>query len=163
MSEPTTAVVEEPKAAEAAEVTETPDQTIAALREALKKANSEAKDNRIKAQELDKIKQDQMSDLERAQADLKEAREAAAKAAADALRLRIASTHGITAADAEVFLTAGDEETLTLQAKRLVELQGSKVPANPLPDPTQGGRGATPLPLNGDGLEEALRSKLGIA
>jgi hypothetical protein len=38
----------------------------------------------------------------------------------DSLRLKIASTHGITdAEDIELFLTGTDEETLTAQAKRL--------------------------------------------
>ena len=98
------------------------------------------------------------------QKEAQEAREAAAKAAADAARWRIAASHGINDADAETFLTGSDEVTLAKQAARLVELRAaSTAPAvAPRPDLTQGGSGTATLPLNGDGLEEALRAKLGI-
>lgn len=166
MPEPTTNEVVQPsKPAEAAREAETPEQTIAALREALAKVTSEAKENRLKASELDKFKAAQMSDLERVTAE----RDAAAKERdterAAALRWRIAATHGITDADAEIFLTGADEETLTKQAARLVELRATPAAptAGPRPDLTQGGSGAAVLPLNGDGLEAALRAKLGMA
>ena len=98
------------------------------------------------------------------QKEAQEAREAAAKAAADAARWRIAASHGINDADAETFLTGSDEVTLAKQAARLVELRAtSTAPAvAPRPDLTQGGSGSETLPLNGDGLESALRAKLGI-
>ena len=84
---------------------------------------------------------------------------------ASALRWRIAASHGINDADAEIFLTGTTEEALAKQAARLVELR-TAVPAAPVaprPDLTQGGGdSATDLPLNGDGLEAALRAKLGI-
>ena len=71
MTNTTTAPGAEPtETVEAGRPAETPEQTIAALREALAKANSEAKDNRLKAAELDKLKVAQMSDLERTQAEL---------------------------------------------------------------------------------------------
>ena len=98
------------------------------------------------------------------QKEAQEAREVAAKAAADAARWRIAASHGINDADAEMFLTGSDEVTLAKQAARLVELRAtSTAPAvAPRPDLTQGGSGTATLPLNGDGLEAALRAKLGI-
>lgn len=150
--------------AEAARAGETPEQTIAALREALAKANSEAKDNRLKASELDKLKAAQMSDLERVTAELNKAQQEAQSANAAALRWRIAASHGISDADAEIFLTGVDEATLTKQAARLNELRAtSTAPAvAPRPDLTQGGSGTEALPLNGDGLEAALRAKLNI-
>lgn len=161
MPEANTAEAQPTQSAEAARVSETPDQTIAALREALAKANNEAKENRIKASELDKIKAAQMSDLERVAAE-RDALQAKLQAeSAAALRWRIAAQHGITDADAETFLTGPDEATLTKQAARLVELRAA-TPAGPRPDLTQGGSGAADLPLNGDGLEAALRAKLGI-
>ncbi len=143
------------------EATETPEQTIEALRAALSKANKEAKDNRIKAQELDGIKQSQMSELEKAQAATQAAAQEAAAAKAEALRWRIAAKHGITDEDAETFLTGADEESLTRQAERLAAVAQS-TPTTPKPDLTQGGQGGSPPALNSDGLEEALRSKLGI-
>lgn len=118
---------------------ETPEQTIAALREALKQANSEAKDNRLKAKELDDIKSAQMSELEKAQASLAEFEKQADAAKAEALRFKIATKYGISEADAEVFLTAADEEMLTKQAERISAL--AKTPPTPKPDATQGGSG----------------------
>ena len=49
---------------------------------------------------------------------------------------------------------------LTRQAERLAALN-TATSATPKPDLTQGGQGGAPA-LNSDGLEEALRSKLGI-
>ena len=144
-------------------VTETPDQTIEALRAALTKANKEAKDNRLKASELDQLKQAQMSELEKAQTAAQAAAAEAATAKAEALRWRIAAKHGISDEDAETFLTGSDEESLTKQAQRLASLATTSNPATPKPDLTQGGQGAPTPALNSDALEEALRSKLGIA
>jgi hypothetical protein len=101
--------------------------------------------------------------LEKAQREANEAREAATQAAVEALRFRIAAETGITD-NVELILTAADEDTMRKQAA----LWGSRQqasdtnPAGPRPDLTQGGSGGT-LALNSDGLEEALRSKLGIA
>jgi len=170
MSETTTAPAEtvapSPKdvaeATDKGKATETPEQTIEALRAALARANAEAKDNRLKASELDQIKQAQMSELEKAQALAAESQAAAAKAAAEALRWRIAAKHGISDEDAETFLTGTDEASLTKQAQRLAALaEVAASPTTPKPDRTQGGQG-TPAALNSDGLEDALRSKLGI-
>lgn len=161
----TPAEVQPTQTAEAARAGETPDQTIAALREALAKANSEAKENRLKASELDKLKVAQMSDLERLTAERDQARQEAQSLQASALRWRIAASHGINDADAEIFLTGATEEALAKQAARLVELRTAApaAPVAPRPDLTQGGGDSgTDLPLNGDGLEAALRAKLGI-
>lgn len=142
---------------------ETPEQTIEGLRAALAKANAEAKENRLAAKELGELKQAQMSELEKAQTVAKEFEAAAAKAQSEALRWRIAAKHGISDEDAETFLTGSDEETLVRQAERLASLAQAQAssPATPKPDRTQGGNGGVPA-LNSDGLEEALRAKLGI-
>lgn len=143
---------------------ETPEQTIEALRAALVKANSEARDNRLKAKELDELKVAQMSELDRAKAEAEANRSDAATARAEALRWRIAAKHGISDEDAETFLTGNDEESLTKQAERLASLaQSTTTPGTPMPDRTQGGSGQPATPLNGDGLEKALKDKLGIA
>ena len=110
--------------------------------------------------QLDEIKKSQMSDLEKAQATAQEYQSAAAQAQAEALRWRIAAKHGISDEDAETFLTGTDEATLTRQAERLSALN-TATPATPRPDRTQGGSGQ-PVALNSDGLEQALRDKLGI-
>lgn len=131
---------------------------IAAEREARKAAEKQAEAFRA---QLDEIKKSQMSDLEKAQAAAQELQREAETARSEALRWRIAAKHGISDEDAETFLTGSDEATLTRQAERLASLQTATSPATPKPDRTQGGTGA-PLALNSDGLEEALRSKLGI-
>ena len=110
--------------------------------------------------QLDEIKRAQMSDLEKAQSLAAEAQAAAETARAEALRWRIAAKHGISDEDAETFLTAADEATLTRQAERLASMVAA-TPTTPKPDRTQGGSGQ-PHALNSDGLEDALRSKLGI-
>jgi len=131
---------------------------IAAERAARKAAEDAAKS--LQAQ-LDEIKKSQMSDLEKAQATAQEHQQAAEQARAEALRWRIAAKHGISDEDAETFLTGSDEATLTRQAERLASMAAA-TPATPKPDRTQGGQGGA-LALNSDGLEEALKSKLGIA
>jgi hypothetical protein len=110
--------------------------------------------------QLDQFKQAQMSDLERAQTAAQQAQQAAAQAQAEALRWRIAAKHGISDEDAETFLTGADEASLTRQAARLAALNPS-TPGTPRPDLSQGGTGAA-LPLNSDGLEQALKGVLGI-
>ena len=168
MSEPTTPTTEAAQSTRPAETEhagETPEQTIDALRAALAKANGEAKENRLKASELDKLKVAQMSDLERITAERDQARQEAQADKAAALRWRIAASHGIDDADAETFLTGSDEATLVKQAARLMVLRATQTAGPtvaPRPDLTQGGSGTT-LPLNGDGLEAALRAKLRIS
>lgn len=101
----------------------------------------------------------------------------ASESAATALRYRIAGEHSIAPADAETFLTGADEATMRTQAARLVELQGTQAgtagegstgtTGTPKPDPSQGNQGGQggkggATPLNGDGLLDALKSKLNI-
>ena len=98
--------------------------------------------------------------LEKAQREANEAKEAASKAMSDALRFKIAAEAGISE-NVDLILTAGDEETMRRQAALWSE-RASAAPSGPRPDLSQGGKGETPLALNGDGLEQALRTKLGI-
>lgn len=102
------------------------------------------------AQTALKVYQDRdLSEIERAQNEAVESKAAATKAIGDALRWRTAAHHGISDADAELFLTGTDEVTLTAQAERFAEL--SKTPAGPrtpAPDPGQGPR--TPGPQSED-------------
>lgn len=80
-----------------------------------------------------------------AEADLTTAREEieALRAENDQLnqsgsRYRIAAKHGISDADADLFLTGADEAAMTAQAKRYAEL--NKTPTTPRPDPSQGSK-----------------------
>lgn len=109
---------------------------------------------------LTEIERANESALEKAQREAQEAKEAANQAAVEALRFRIAAETGITD-NVDLILTAADEDTMRRQA----QLWSSRTPdatAGPRPDLTQGGSGQPPA-LNSDGLEDALRTKLGIA
>ena len=149
------AATTDPTQGEPAELGEGGKKALDAERAARKAAEKAAADLQ---KQLDEINRANESALERAQREAKEAQEAAAKATADALRFRVAAKHGISSEDADLFLTGTDEATLERQAARLVE----RTPTSPLPDPTQGGQG-TPPALNSNALEQALKSKLGIA
>ena len=105
----------------------------------------------------EKLEAAQLSELERAQQAASEAKAQAETARTEALRYRIAAEHGIDATDAELFLTGGDNETMSRQALRLLE----RTPTTPRPDPSQGASGAD-LALNGDPLLQALKQKLNI-
>lgn len=74
---------------------------------------------------------------------------------------RLAAQHEITdEADLELLKSATDEAAMTKLAERLAAKAAA--PGNPKPDATQGGGAGTPPALNSDGLEQALKSKLGI-
>lgn len=92
--------------------------------------------------QLDEIEASKLSDIERAQKEAADAKADAAKAQAEALRYRIATKHGISDEDAELFLTGADEQTLTRQAARLVERTPSTT--HPKPDLSQGGKKTPP-------------------
>lgn len=139
--------------------TETPEQTIEALRTALAKANAEAKENRIKAKELDEVKKSQMSELEQAQASAREAQERLIALEQNSLRQKVALEKGVPAKWVDRLRGATEAELAADADVILADL----APANgaPKPDLSQGGSGGA-IPLNSDGLEEALKSKLGI-
>lgn len=99
-------------------------------RRARKAAEKELHATKARIQEFEA---ERLSKEELAQQQRDEAAARAAKAEAEALRWRIAAKHGITDEDAELFLTAADEDTLTRQAERFNELaprpaKGTHVP-----------------------------------
>ena len=170
MSEPTT---EAPKAEEP--TAENPEQQTQGdpadepLGEPGKKALQAERENRKAAErerdelraQLDKIARANESEAERLQRERDEAMaaaEAVPQKVADHLRDYLAEIHGIDEERRSLYLTSDDPETLLKQAMGLAE----RTPTAPKPDPTQGGQGA-PLALNSNGLEQALKSKLGIA
>ena len=83
------------------------------------------KDVKAKAARLDELEEANRSELEKANAKAAAAEAERDEAAARALRLQIATDHGISKDDL-VLLTGTDEETLTTQAKRLNELAGDR-------------------------------------
>lgn len=81
---------------------------------------------KAKAAQFDQIEQANKSDVEKANERAAKAEADAEKAKADALRLRIAAKHGISDEDADLFLTATDEATLTKQAERLAQTDADR-------------------------------------
>jgi hypothetical protein len=76
--------------------------------------------------------------------------------------LLVAKEHGITEqSDLDLLKSVKDETTMRTLAARIAAASPG-VPGTPQPDLSQGGTGAGVPALNGDGLESALRSKLGI-
>jgi hypothetical protein len=74
---------------------------------------------------------------------------------------RLAAQHSITdEGDLELLKSATDEAAMTKLAERLAAKAAAT--GTPKPDATQGGGSGTPPALNSDGLEQALKSKLGI-
>lgn len=74
---------------------------------------------------------------------------------------RLAAQHEITDQDdLDLLKSATDEAAMTKLAERLAAKAAA--PSAPKPDATQGGGSGTPPALNSDGLEQALKSKLGI-
>ena len=159
MPETTIATEAQAATAEAARPAETPEQTIAALRDALAKADGEAKDNRLKAAELDKIKAAQMSDLERVTAERDQFQKDLEAERSAALRWRVAAANGISTEDAEAFLTGSDEETLAKQAARLAALAGTR-PGTPKPDLTQGMQGTPTQKTTADMFADFFHSNM---
>lgn len=128
---------------------------LAAEREARKAAEKAAAEL---AARLNQIESANLTELERAQKEAAQAKDALAALTKQALRDRVALTKGVPADLAE-FLSGDTEDEIA--AKADVLLARLKTPASPVPDPSQGSHGA-PLALNSDGLELALREKLGI-
>lgn len=139
---------------------ETPEQTIEALRAALAKANAEAKENRIKAKELDEVKQSQMSDLEKAQKAAQEAQERLTALERNSLRQKVALEKGLPAKWV-ARLQGSTEEELAADADTILADLGTSTPTTPKPDLTQGGQGATPPALNSDALTDSLKRAVG--
>lgn len=145
-----------------------PDET-ANLGDAGKKALDRMKAERNEAKQqaatlqaqLDEFKRANESELDRAQREATEAKAEVEKLpslVADQLRDHLAEIHNISAEQRELYLTSSDPSVLLKQAMGLVD----RTPTGPRPDLTQGGNGTAPLALNSNGLEDALKTKLGI-
>lgn len=99
-------------------------------------------DLKAKAARLDEIEQANKSEIEKAAEKAAAAERERDQAKAEALRLRVATKHGISDEDADLFLTGTDEATLTKQAERLAQRvvdrkkQGNHVPREGVPTPT---------------------------
>jgi hypothetical protein len=130
--------------------------------DAERKARRDAEQNLASLQaQLEKIKRADESAVEKAQREAQEAREDAAKARSEAIKLRVAAKHGISDEDADLFLTATDEESLTRQAERLSARNAEATsPRAPKPDANQGRSGAGGPKTAADSFAEFFRNNL---
>lgn len=167
MSDETTTESPETPETEAAPESATTDKPLGengekALKAERTRATAAEKERDALKAELDKIAEANLSELEKAQKQAEEYRTAAEQATVQSLRFRIAAETGIND-NVDLILTASDEETMRRQAALWADRSAkSDTAAGPRPDLTQGGSGK-PLALNSNGLEDALKSKLGIA
>lgn len=104
-----------------------------ALAEERRRASQAEKAAKALQAKLDALEAANLSKEEKAIKDAADADSRAARAEAEAMRWRIAARNGISDEDAELFLTATDEETLARQAERFKELsfkpsKGTHVP-----------------------------------
>ena len=125
--------------------------------ERLRASNAEKAIKALQAQ-LDQINAEKLTDIEKATNRATEAEKQLAAAQQTALRQKVALTKGLPA-DLVDRLRGDDEDSLAADADALLALL--KTPTSPRADPSQGAKPAAHA-LNGDGLENALRSKLGI-
>ena len=84
------------------------------------------RDVKAKASRLDEIEAANQTEIEKANGRLKSTESERDAAKAEAMRLRIAVSHGIGLEDADLFLTGLDEDTLTAQAKRLIDRDSTR-------------------------------------
>lgn len=129
---------------------------LVAERAARKSAEKSATD--LKAR-LDKIEAANLSDLEKAQKEAVDAATRLVEYEKRTLRMEAALAAGLPAEDVDR-LRGDTAEELLADAQSLAG-RLAKTAATPLADLSQGARG-NELALNGDPLEQALRSKLGI-
>lgn len=112
------------------------------LRKEAAKYRTEAKANAEAAERLAQIEEANKTEAQKLADRLAAAEKAATDAQRDALRFRIASRFQISDEDADLFLTGGDEDTLTKQAERLAARNDEAgKPRTPRPDPNQGRTG----------------------
>lgn len=104
-----------------------------------RKWEERAKANTQAAKRLSEIEDAQKSEAEKAAERIAQLEKDAAAARAEALRFKVATKHGISDEDADLFLTGSDEETLTRQAERLAaRYEDAGKPRQPKPDRNQG-------------------------
>lgn len=100
---------------------------------------SDYDDLKTKASKYDELDEANKSEAQRLNDQLAAEKSAREQAEATALRYRVASKHGVSEEDAELFLTGSDEDTLTKQAERLSDRvdqqrrQGNHVPREGAP------------------------------
>ncbi|QCB93305.1 hypothetical protein [Cellulomonas shaoxiangyii] len=107
-------------------------------------------DLRAKAARLDEIEQANLSEAEKAASRIAALERELEATRSGALRARIQAKFGIADEDADLFLTATDEDTLTKQAERLAERRTKTANRDPF-------AGRTPTTAGDDPMREFAR------
>lgn len=116
-----------------------PTETVEFWKAKAREQEKRAKDNAAAAKRLAELEDAQKTEAERAAERIASLEAETTAARAEALRFKVASKHGISDEDADLFLTGTDEETLTKQAQRLAARdEDAGKPRPPKPDRTQG-------------------------
>ena len=118
---------------------------------------SDYADLKAKAEKFDEVENAAKTELQRAQ-------ERAAELEANLAGLQVAKLRSDLAGESGVpaeLVTGETEDEMRASIAKLIAFRGEDKPRPPKPNPHQGLGGGTHA-LNGDGLEAALRSKLGI-
>ena len=159
---PAEGVAEQPQEGEQQQPAEAFDaEYVAKLRRENAKYRNEAKAGREAAQRLAEIEEAKKTDEEKVAERIQAAERRAAELEAKANRGEVAGTTGVPL---EILAGPEDSSVEALQefAEKVIEYAGrSNAPRVPKIDPNQGRNSS--VALNGDGLEQALRNKLGIS
>lgn len=126
-----------------------------------KRATEAEKTAKALQAQLDALNDAKLTETQRLQKQLDELAANYAQAQKEAIRNRVIASEGVPASLAG-FLSGDDEDSLIASARALKSAvaEASK-PGTPAPDPSQGS-GSAALPLNGDGIENALKNALGL-
>lgn len=111
---------------------------------------------KAKADKLSEFEESQKTEAQKAQERLEAAERRAAELELKADRAEVAAVKGVPAE----LLSGSTREELEASADALIAFRGEVKPAQLQPIPGEGAVG--PLPLNGDGIESALKNALGI-
>lgn len=139
-----------------------PTETVDFWKQKAREQEKRAKENADAAKRLSEIEEAQKSEAEKAADRLAKAEQRAAEAEAKALRREIALEHSLSKDDADLLDSLTDEAAMRRLAERLAAANADKR-KNGNHVPSEGGKGGSPPALNSNSLENALKSKLGIA
>lgn len=103
-----------------------PTETVEFWKAKAREQEKRAKANAAAQAKLDELEKANQTELEKATSRATEAEAERDRARAETLRYRIATRHGISDEDAELFLTGTDEDTLTKQAERLSDRESER-------------------------------------
>lgn len=124
-----------------------------------RKWEARAKENKTAADRLAEIEESNKTEAQKQAERMAELEKSATTAKVEALRYKYAAKHKISDEDAELFLTATDEETIAKQAKRLAARESSQQ-QQPQPGAHVPGEGRTPANPNLDQqIEEATKAR----